>query len=238
MKYINKTVMLIALMLIITIPTTMVSADNKAASYSIKTVKETLKNDKGDIIAVISYEQPALKGNNQAITKINQSIKNDCTKTFKQYKDNLFEYAKIASNAGDLQGSKYYCTTKCEVTYNGKATISFKMTMSWYAGGVSNKSSYGLTYNVKTGKKLALTNVVKGSSTEIKNKVMNSAKKYLNGLKGTSKEDINNALNVVKKYKVSDFKYYLKGEKAYICFDEYELIGNYYGGNIFSINMK
>jgi hypothetical protein len=158
---------------------------------------------------------------------------------FNEYKDNLFEYAQIDYEAETKNNIEYYCKFKTSVTYNKDDVISLKITMTWYAGGVSNKSSYGLTYNLKTGAKLKLTDVLEGSSIDIKKKTITATKKYLQNLTDTkwSKEDIKESIDRISEYKLNDFKFFLKGNKVYICYDEYELIGNYYGGNIFSIGV-
>lgn len=240
MKNINKVnIIILVLIIVIAIPSTVIKAKSQAATYSIKTVKETRKNDKGEALAVISYEKLILDGDLEAFKKINQSIKKDCDRMFKEYKENLFEYAQIDYEAGTKKNIDYYCRFKTAVTYNKNDMISLKITMTWYAGGVSNKSSYGLTYNLKTGDKLKVSDVLEGSSSDIKKKIITETKKYLQNLTDTkwSKEEIKESIDRISEYKLNDFKFFLKSNKVYICYDEYELIGNYYGGNIISVGV-
>lgn len=222
------------------LPSTIVNA--KSATYSVETVQETLNGDNGEPIATISYEKPVLVGESEEINIINQSIENDCKKMFDEYKDRLFSYAQTDYDNKTEDNIYYfhYYTSACEITNNNNGVISLKMTSEWYAGGVSSTNYYGLTYSLETGKALSLADVVEGSSSEIKERVVSASKKYMSKHSeiGWWNDEIQNALDTIKNYEVSEYKYYLKGNKAYICFDTYELTAGAGGAQIISIEAK
>lgn len=234
-KLLNKIIMMV--IVLVSLPMITVHAESPPATYSIETVEDTLTNSKGETIAIISYEKLVLDGKTEAIKKINKSIKKDCTKNFREYKHRVFSYAKdyIALN------DQYYYQVYCNVTYNDNDVISLKMTWYWYAGGVSNSSSYGLTYDLKTGDKLELTDVVEGSSSKIKNKIVKATEKYINTINEDgwwSDNDIQTALDQIKSYDLNDFEFFLKGKKVYICYDQYEILRSNFGGDIIGIKAK
>ena len=238
-KNLFKVIFYVTILCLLILPATSVSA--AAAKYSIKSVEASLTGDKGETIATISYQKPVLKGESKEVKLINQSIEKDCKRIFDEHKDNLFTYAQGDYNnrTADFPYELHYCTYGCEMTKNSNDIISFKITWKWYAGGVSSTDHYGLTYSLKTGKALNLTDVVAGSTSEIKKKVMTASKLYMT--KHTeiwAKDDIQIALDTINNYKTSDFKYYLKGTNAYICFDTYELAAGFAGSQIISIPTK
>lgn len=182
--------------------------------------------------ANVYFERVILKGKSSAVKKINKQIKKECTKFLKsdQVKD-LLEYAKQRSQYTDeLKSIDYYAKSK--VTYNKKNIISIQIETFWWSGGVSNTNRYGMTFNLKNGKLLKLTDVCKGSSASIKKQIIKKLKKdqdVVNSFDGLSK---------VQKYKTEGFKFYLnKKGKAVVCFEPYEIA---YGGwfREFAINSK
>lgn len=90
------------------------------------------------------------------------------------------------------------------------------MTTQWWAGGVSNTNVYGLTFRLKDGKKLNLTNVCKGSAASIKKTV----------LKKVKKDPDQSVFNwkVLNGYKAKKMNFYLKpNKKAVVTFGPYEI---------------
>ena len=87
------------------------------------------------------------------------------------------------------------------------------MLSEWYGGGVHNSSEYGLNYNLNTGKKLKIEDVISGN---VKKKIVKALKKQMPEA-GISY----NPSELVKNRK--DYDFYLKDGMVYICFDSYEL---------------
>ena len=138
------------------------------AQYRIVTEQRTWKDGK-KVRGIVSFQYPLLKGNSKAVEKINETLKKAAEDYFEsESAKNLKEYTleAIAENRFYDESEQYYFETSCSVTYNKNNVISIGMTERWYAGGVSNHNEYGYTFDLKTGKQLSITDVVKGNSKE------------------------------------------------------------------------
>lgn len=190
------------------------------AAYSFKTYRDSYTNSTGSVTADYKFVLPQLKGNSSVVKKINASLKKEYQKTMKN-KSNLFSAAKRSANR--TYKEKYFYKTTCKATYNKKGYVSFCFKLDWFAGGVHNMYHYGASYSLRTGKKLALTDVVSGSKTRIKNTI---ADKYYAKLGGgyASKSELSSA---IKKRKWSELYFYLKNGKVYVSCGAYApLYGN------------
>lgn len=144
------------------------------AKYTVKRYKEVKNYRK--IKTIYIFDKPILEGRSAAIKKINKSLE-------KEYKKSLDSKETLQGTAKDV--SKYtakwkeplYSTDKCKVTYNQRGIVSFRYYSEWYAGGVNNSYHYGLSYDLKTGRKLRLCDVVSGSTSQIKTKIWKQYKK-------------------------------------------------------------
>lgn len=132
--------------------------------------------------------------------------------------EQLYEYAAAGFPSWVNEDSfKYNCYADCKVTYNKNHIISIRIRTFWYAGGVSNPDEYGLTYNLKTGKKLYLTNVCNGNSQEIKTTVLKALKKKYGQSMPVYKANF-------QKLKAKNMSFHLKpNRKAVVSFGPYEL---------------
>ena len=182
------------------------------AVYTIKKYKKKYSGTGKKITAKYRYDLPQLKGKTKAVKKINSSLKKAYTASLED-KKSLFSYAEEANSNLNFKDS-YFCTTTCKVTYNKKGYVSFCFHHEWYAGGVHNGWTEGMTYSLKTGSKLNVSNVVSGNKKSVKSKII---KQYLNKVDNSSfrKEALN-------KMKISEFQFYLKGGKVIVCFGPYQ----------------
>lgn len=201
------------------------SAASKAKFSYEKVNKSKTYKGKMTMKANIYYKKAVLKGSSKAVKKINKAITKDCNQFLKSSAvKSLRSYAKETAASRTLAENynvdTYDMYAKSKVTYNKNGIISIKVTTYWFAGGVVNTDVYGLTYSLKTGKKLYLTNVCKGSSSAIKKTVLNKIKK--------DSESSTMYWDTLNKYKVKKMDFYLKtGKKAVVCFGPYEIN---YGG--------
>ncbi|BCJ96748.1 hypothetical protein acsn021_43170 [Anaerocolumna cellulosilytica] len=212
-----------------------VLASETKVEYTMKKDKVTYKDKEGIVRGVVSFQYPEIKGSSSEIKKINDTLKaeseaymqSETAQSLKDYTD-----ISIDNNAFKNIDDTYYYKTTCKVTYNNNSIISLHMKNSWYAGGIYEQSDYGFTYDIKTGNKLGLKDVVSGDAKSIKNKIVASGKKYLT----TDGVLDQKAYDIIKSYKLKDYKFYLSKNKVYICFESYELGMNRW--DIFSIKSK
>lgn len=185
----------------------------KAASKAKFTIKKVVAVDQkyGNTKVESYYKNVVLKGKSKAIKKINKAIQKDCTKFIKsQSVKDLVNYAKDSS----YDECTYKYTASSKITYNQNGIISIKVYTIWYAGGVTNTDKYGMTFSLKTGKKLYLNQVCADKPEKIAAKLRT---KIL-------KEDPQPDLRKVTKNNVKKMDFYLKPKnKVIVCFGPYEL---------------
>lgn len=207
----------------------LISAQSTKAAYTMKERKIEYTDDDGKVRGILSYQYPQFKGTSTAIKKINSKLRKECTKYFQsESAKNFDEYVQsaIENNQFYDKEEQYFFQTSCKLTYNKNNIVSIYMNEKWYAGGVYNESNYGFNYNLKTGKKLEINDVISGNARE---KILKAAKEYC--------ESDTNAYNIIKNTKDKDFKFYFSKGKVYICFESYELERGA-GWDIFTVTGK
>lgn len=174
-RYIRKIVMLgvIAALVFSCIPAKSALAFERV-EYTQKRYKEIKKFKK--IKTIYIFDKPVLKGTSIAIQKINKSLEREYKKSLKE-KNTLQETAKGISKYTAKWKTPLYCTNKCKVTYNQQGIICFQYDREWYAGGVHNGMHYGLSFDLNTGHKLQLQDVLSGSTAKIKKRIWRQYKK-------------------------------------------------------------
>lgn len=191
-----------------------------------KNVKYTGPNS---IISVKNfYSRIKISGNTEAIRSINAYLKAR-SDAFMKKKSAVKTYAKDMVKTTE-SNAVFYDTVSSYVTYNKNGIISIKIKAYWFAGGVSNTTVWGYTFDVKTGKRLYLKDVCEGSAAHIKNAIIDQVKA----------NDPNHQYNigVVQNYKIKNFRFFIKpGKKAYVCFKPYEL-GPGGDSSVFAIQSK
>lgn len=199
-----------------------------ATSVNYKMQKKTITYKDGDKIrGIVSYQYPVIEGDSVQIAELNQMMEdtanafmaNDAAKSIKEYTQQA-----IKNKAFTDDKEQYYMKTTCKVTYNKDNIFSIHLKEMWYAGGVYNQSDYGYTNNIKTGKALNPVEAIGGTSKQVKNKVLKSAKAYFKKNYSESFDYLwENASASLNSYDVMKYKYYLVPGKARICFESYEL---------------
>ncbi len=180
------------------------------AQYTVTKVDKTKKYSSG-ITAKVYYKKVNLKGSSKAIKKVNRAYNSDCNKFLNSKTAKaLYKYAKTGST---MYGpDEYEYSAKSKVKYNKKNIVSTSVTTFWFAGGVANTMKYGLTYNVKTGKKLTLKNVCKYSTKQLKDVINKKLKKkYGSGLFDDYKKYFKN---------VNKLPFYITNNKKCVIFFE------------------
>lgn len=208
----------LTILLLITISTCYINTSNThvsakiKVSYITKELTETYNVENGTITAKYRYDLPQLSGNSSAIEKINKSLEKGYTKSLTD-KERLLEYAKSGYVLDN--NDTYFSTTTCNITYNQNNYISFCFKHKWYAGGTSNIWTDGISFDLKTGNKLKITDVISGDKNTVKNKIIN---KYL---KVTGFGDNTDVIYELDRTKISQFQFYLKNRKVILCFGPY-----------------
>ena len=161
------------------------------AKYKIVTHKQTKSYPHSKIR--FYFQQPVLQGKSAAVKKINKSLAND-------YKRELKWYKKDRYNSGFTQIKDHISTH----VYNGKKYFSVGYDSIYDVSGQSiQKTAAAKTYSLKTGKKLKLTDLIKGSKKTVVKKIYKAQNK-----------DNKFSLKIVQNPNEMDF--IVKGNKIYI----------------------
>lgn len=160
-----------------------------------------------------SYQQPVLQGKSAAVKKINKSLASAYKKDLKNYKSGYYDYAKYYSNLYDTSraGYNYYLAHQLgEYTLTHVYTSKKYFSVGYHKMEAAYQSFYeraeAATYSLKTGKKVKLTNLIKGNKKTIKKKIYKAQSKDMkSNLKGIS-------------YDPSKVGFIVKGNKVYIAY--------------------
>ena len=185
-----------------------------ATKYTYQTEKNNRKftGDGGTITVKNYYKRVVLSGSSAAVKSINKQLKK-YSDEFMANESGTIDYAKedcMYRTGNDTYND--YVTQK--VSYLSKDIISIVTTSNWYAGGVSNVSTYGYTFDLKTGKEIKkLTAVTKTTSLS---KIKSTLTKKIDAQQFDSSD--------LKNMKATDFHFYINSNgRVVVCFGPYEL---------------
>ena len=178
-----------------------------------------LVNGKQSSINVLCYTMRLnLSGYGKAGKKINKALKKLVTVD----PDLIFGYAEAqAENDYSETVESFYDYVGSWVNYNDGKYLSVVVSRNFYAGGVGNTWNDGYTFNLKTGKRVPITEATGWTLKQIKDRL-------LANMKADGDEYDETSYATLEKMKESDFKYYLKdGNQCVVTFGAYEIS---YGG--------
>lgn len=217
--------LLIAVGLCCIIPGSHVQAKSKV-SYTYTTTTKKYKATDGQVVLKATYKGVKFKGSSAAVKKMNQAIAKDRKQFFDGVKsnvsaerDNYNSWKKYPGYNTNYSPSWMKVTSK--VTCNKKGIVSVKASYSDYSFGAVHGYffTYGMTFKIKSGKKLTLNQVIKGSNSSDKQKLVAAFQKM------QEKEDIywESALDTVQDTDMSTASYYLTSKNAVVCYSPYTL---------------
>lgn len=170
----------------------------KASDYNGK--KHYVKKGK----MVFQAAEPHLTSNSAVAKKINKALHAKYTSIWKLYKKDLAIAPKTIKMSGfDNQTFKenvfYLVTQKAHVYKSGNYfSVGYD---NHYFLAQGNSWGQAATYSLKTGKKLKFSDLLTGSSSQIKSKINKAQHGWYK--------------SIVKAHKLSDFSFVVKGNKIY-----------------------
>lgn len=226
---------LVVLGVLCVVPGVKTEAKSKV-SYSYKTTTKTYKASDGKVILKATYKAVKFKGSSSAIKKMNAAISKEKTQFFKNAKSNV-EIAQSGYDWWKEDGSSYSkfspSTMKItsKVTFNKNGIVSVKEQYDNYFYGAPHGSyyTYGQTFKISTGKKLTLNQVIKGSNTSDKKKLVAKFQTMYNKEPDRYWE---NAVETVKGTNMSKASFYLGSKYAVVCYAPY-VLGSFASGETY-----
>lgn len=173
------------------------------AKYKIITHKRTKSYPHSKIR--FYFQQPVLQGKSAAVKKINKSLANDYKKDLKFYKG-LYKMAKSMSDFYHANPDLFQIKdTVGAHVYNGKKYFSVGYNRIYDVPTHSiQKTAEARTYSLKTGKKLKLTDLIKGSKKTVAKKIYTAQNKE-------TKSDLKSYMP-----NPNQMQFIVKGNKIYI----------------------
>ena len=129
------------------------------AAFSILENDDSIRNDRGDRLVTILYDQVILDTSQPQWAPINETIAGSY-RAFREETDHLREtppetWEEMLGQQGALYGT-FHCTCRAEVTNNSGGIFSIRMTRDWYMGGVFNQDYTGMTFDLTAGQQVQL----------------------------------------------------------------------------------
>ncbi|MGM9904717.1 hypothetical protein, partial [Lactobacillus sp.] len=198
------------------------AAKVQAANVKYKIVKHKQTKYYPHAKISYSYQQPVLQGKSATVKKINKSLASAYKKDLKNYKKGGYEMAKSVSDwyyddsdMYDYEKANQLGEYTLTHVYTNKKYFSVGYHKEDSAYGVAHEWAEAATYSLKTGKKLKLTDLVKGNKKTIQKKIYKVQSK-----------DIKSVMTY-KELNPSKLEFIVKGNKVYIT---YHSSMNTYGG--------
>jgi len=216
----------------------------KTVKVTKNTFEKTYQSDEGVVYKTVKYVRPILSGKTKAIKKINNTLKKYESQWKKNAESNLDEAKNLVGEFGD---GHYTDEVYYKVKYNKNGYISI-----FFIGYEYSMGAHGLpyfeshTFDLNTGKELVLKDIMKGSDTEIKKKIIAAFQKLIKKNPDEFFSDAEDTLNDTVNSKIKDF--YLTKNGIVFYYGPYAL-APYSGGlieasipfttkNTFQINFK
>lgn len=129
------------------------------AAFSLLENDHSIRSTQGDILVMIRYDQIILDTGRPEWAAINDRIAGDYLAFLEEMaylqETPAAQWEQMLQDMGALYGN-FLSTCIPEVTCNSGDIFSIRMTREWYMGGVYNRDSYGLNFDLATGEELTL----------------------------------------------------------------------------------
>lgn len=170
------------------------------------------------------FKYPKLKGDSQAVKKINRALKKEGESHVKMSGYTMKDIEEFIAHDYENYQTKceYYNTVDGKAAFNSDDIFSIRYSFAWFAGGVGNGDIYGDTFDLKTGKKLNIMQVVDSKYsdyTSLRNAIYKKLKKKY---EQEAAEAFLTNYDTEKKLKNADFYVTARG-KVVVCFRTYDI---------------
>ena len=192
-----------------------------SALYRIVKEDRSWKNSNGDILVSNCYDRVILKNASHG-GSINALIKADMEQFFDNDIRDLFQNAQEIESLFDSWGLDYgsfFYNAGATVTHNEDDIFSICIATEWYMGGVFNADRYGLTFDLRTGERVTIPQLVEMDEAALKEKLDAIVMYYLYDKYGGS--FLNDPREVLEKLTPEDYLFYVEEGEIILCFPTY-----------------
>lgn len=193
-------------------------------------IKETIKSDDGqyDLLKIsVSYPQIRNDENNTYIDELNQILKDNAGKSFESLKEEYVPaarefYNEVLLNEPEMKSTNlpFEVTQKFDIPYDNNDIISMVMMTYWWTGGAHpNSIKTSVTYDLKNGKELKLTDIFNKSQSEINAMIIEAFTEQINE---NPDGYFNDSAELVKE-EIENVGFYLSDEGITFYFNPYAI---------------
>lgn len=202
-----------------TVPTETRPVSKDSAVYEVVKRDDSYRNENGDVLVGITYEQVVLAETFPEWAAINQLIAGD----YAAFLDNVaYVYdepvedveARMESMGADY--GDFFTNCVAEVVQNAEGIFSIRLTRDWFMGGVFNVDSFGLTFDLNTGEALTLDDLLNISDEELKSILAEKLMENAAALFDTPEA-------VLASYTMEDYIFYVENGEVVITFPTYSI---------------
>ena len=204
-----------------------------SADYKLERIDESIKDENGNIGFSWFFDKLVIEGTNPAADIINADMDKVSSEFFSDSKrQQITEYFNNYYNSEYNQA--FLDTAEGEVSYNANGIISVNYTYNWFMGGVFNRNYDGFTYDLNTGERVSLADLLSGSEAEVLTSVQNVYWDAIVEHYGAT-DTQENARDYFEAKTLNDYKFFVgENGEIYLIADTYEFAPGAAGAYVFA----
>lgn len=189
----------------------------KPLEYEILCVDRSYYDADGILRIQRYFDKVVIAGNRPEFAAMNAAIEADMAGFF-----SVLDGEDLSYYISYLSGSEYlFHTAEVEVTENSGVVFSYRISTSWYMGGVFNADNYGMSFDVATGEPVYLPTLFGVSEEEMCQMMKDAAWAYLSANHSEALWD--SSREAIYGYELDDFIYYFRDGELIITFPTYSI---------------
>ena len=204
-----------------------------SAEYKFERIDESIQEESGNVAVAWYFDKLVIGNSTPAAAIINADMDEKSAEFFSDSKkEEITGYYNDHYNSE--YGDQYLNTAEGAVAYNNAGVISVNYTYDWFMGGVHNINYDGFTYDLNTGEKLYLADLLDGSDAEILARIQNV---YWEGVTEHYKPEelFEEAKETFEAKTLDDYKFFVgDGGEIYLIVDTYEFAPGSAGAYVFA----
>ena len=196
----------------------------RGADYKIVERDDSVRNENGDILTRISYQQVVLLGDSPAYAAINAQIEEDCRDWLENCAARYYskeDMKQVMAKLGLGYGSLFAVAT-ARVAHNADGIISIRITTEWFMGSIHQTLVYGLTYYLANSAKAELRYFLWAPAGDGREQLREIACRHLEAVFGDALT--RNPWDVLYRCSVSDYDYYVENGEIVLVLANYRFV--------------
>ncbi|MDO4816337.1 MAG: hypothetical protein Q4A83_07050 [Bacillota bacterium] len=199
----------------------------------LERVDESITDENGNVGVSWFFDKLVIEDSNPAAKIINADMEQKTSEFFADSKRQ--EITEYFNNIYDSQYNQAFLNTaEGEVSYNSNGIISVSYVQDWFMGGVHNRNYDGCTYDLNTGGRLSLADLLSGSEAEVLTSIQNV---YWDAIVEhySSGDLFDEARATFEAKTLDDYKFFVGEDgEIYLIADTYEFANGAAGAYVFA----